>query len=116
MWHAIPRGERGTDRSAASSDEGLSSLDACDLDLGFTPVTNLLPIRRLNLAVGHAADAPAAWFNVSTGTLGLLLQRYERRSEATYWYEAPSVGYAALLEGAPTGLVHHYPALWEAEA
>ncbi|WLA02685.1 putative glycolipid-binding domain-containing protein [Xanthomonas translucens] len=31
-----------------------------DLDLGFTPATNLLQLRRLRLAVGEGADAPAA--------------------------------------------------------
>jgi hypothetical protein len=30
-----------------------------------------------------------------------------------YWYEAPTVGYADLLEVAPTGFIHSYPGLWE---
>jgi uncharacterized protein len=34
---------------------------ALDIDLGFTPATNLLPIRRLNLAVGEHADVRTAW-------------------------------------------------------
>lgn len=89
--------------------------DSVDLDLGFTPATNLLPLRRLDLAVGQSADAPAAWLDVSAGTLTLLIQRYERRSIATYWYEAPTVHYAALLEVASTGFVLRYPGLWEAE-
>jgi hypothetical protein len=86
-----------------------------DLDFGFTPATNLLQLQRLALHVGQAAQAPAAWLDVSTGTLELLPQRYERRAEATYWYEAPRVGYAALLEVAPSGFVRRYPGLWEAE-
>ncbi len=91
-------------------------LAACvDLDLGFTPATNLLPLRRLDLAEHQAADAPAAWLDVAAGTLSLLAQRYERRSLATYWYEAPTVPYAALLEVAATGFVLRYPGLWEAE-
>src|SRR5262245_28413844 len=32
-----------------------------DIDLGFSPSTNLLPIRRLSLAVGEAAEVRAAW-------------------------------------------------------
>jgi hypothetical protein len=32
-----------------------------DIDLGFSPSTNLLPIRRLTLAVGEAATVRAAW-------------------------------------------------------
>lgn len=89
--------------------------DCVDLDLAFTPATNLLPLRRLALAEGQAADAPAAWLNVSAGTLEVLPQRYERRAEAAYWYEAPSGDYAALLEVTPTGFIRRYPGLWEAE-
>jgi hypothetical protein len=94
----------------------------------FSPLTITTAIRRVRLvdcawaASGHiaapprnAANAPAAWFNVSAGTLEVLLQRYERRSETTYWYEASSIRYAALLEVAPIGFVRRYPGLWYAE-
>jgi hypothetical protein len=86
-----------------------------DLDLGFTPATNLLQLGRLALTEGQAADAPVAWLDVSAGTLEVLSQRYERRSATTYWYEAPGFGYAGLLEVAPTGFITRYPGLWEAE-
>jgi uncharacterized protein len=92
-------------------------LQACDdLDLGFSPATNLSQLRRLALAEGQAADAPVAWLDVSSGTLDLLLQRYERRSKLTYWYEAPRFNYAALLEVSALGFVHRYPGLWEVQA
>ena len=91
-------------------------LERCvDLDLGFTPATNLLPLRRLALAEGEAAEAPAAWLDVAGGTLAELPQRYERRGAATYWYEAPTVGYAGLLEVTADGFVRRYPGLWEME-
>src|SRR5262245_54777832 len=32
-----------------------------DVDLGFSPATNTLPIRRLGLAVGEAQDVRSAW-------------------------------------------------------
>jgi len=96
--------------------EVVAELGSCvDLDLGFTPATNLLQLRRLALAEGQAADVPVAWLNVPAGTLEILPQRYERRGTATYWYEAPSVNYAALLEVTPTGFIHRYPGLWEME-
>ena len=92
-------------------------LEHClDLDFGFTPSTNLLQLRRLALPVGQGADAPAAWLDVSTGALSVLAQRYHRRSDTTYWYEAPRFGYAELLEVDPVGFVRRYPGLWEAEA
>ena len=90
--------------------------DCMDLDFGFTPSTNLLQLRRLALECGQAADAPAAWIDVSTSTLDLLVQRYERRSETTYWYEAPRFTYAELLEVDHIGFVQRYPGLWEVEA
>ena len=96
--------------------DALASLppDLVDLDLGFTPATNLLPLRRLALATGAGADAPAAWLDVETGRLEALVQRYERRSETGYRYESPGVGYAALLDVGPLGFVRRYPGLWEA--
>lgn len=86
-----------------------------DLDFGFTPATNVLQLRRLALAVGGAAAAPVAWLDVSAGTLEILPQRYERRGEGLYWYEAPTVGYTDLLEVTPAGFVRRYPGLWQME-
>lgn len=94
----------------------VADVDGCiDLDLGFTPATNLFQLRRLALEEGQAADAPVAWLDVPAGTLDRLHQRYARRTERTYWYEAPRFDYAALLEVSPAGFVRQYPGLWEAE-
>jgi hypothetical protein len=83
-----------------------------DLDLGFTPATNLLPLRRLALEPGAAADTEAAWLDDATWTFSRLPQRYERRSANEYWYESPTAGYAALLTVTPEGFVTDYPGLW----
>jgi hypothetical protein len=92
-------------------------LDECvDLDLGFTPATNALQLRRVAIGKGQAVDVPVAWLDVAAGTLTLLRQRYERRTESSYWYEAPRFDYAALLEVAPSGFVRVYPTLWEMES
>lgn len=93
--------------------EGVASL--MDLDLGFTPATNVIAIRRLNLKPGRVADAPAAWLDVTDWTLKPLEQRYRRLPGDAYAYEAPAFGYAANLEVSPEGLVTRYPGLWEAE-
>jgi len=91
-------------------------LDGCvDLDLGFTPATNALQLRRVALGRGQAADMSVAWLDVTAGTLTLLRQRYERRTETTYWYEAPRFDYTAVLDVGPDGFVHRYPTLWEIE-
>ena len=100
-WHV-------DDRPAAE----LSGL--VDLDLGFTPATNLFPLRRLALRPGQAAEAAAAWLDDESWQLRRLPQRYERRSEHEYWYESPATGYAALLTVTADGFVSDYPGLWTA--
>jgi hypothetical protein len=86
-----------------------------DLDLAFTPSTNLTQIRRARLRRGQSADVPVAWFDLPNRTLVELPQRYERRSAATYWYESPTSNYQALLEVNAQSFVTKYPELWEAE-
>jgi len=94
----------------------MAGLDGCaNVDFGFTPATNLSQLRRVNLAIGQAADVPVAWLDVTSGQLEVLRQRSERRSPSAYWYGAPRFDYAALLEVTPTGFVRRYPELWEAE-
>ena len=118
-------GARPVDLDIARSAGGAWTLDGVpvaglealvDLDLGFTPATNLLPLRRLALAEGEAADAPAAWLDVAAGTLVVLPQRYTRRSATGYWYQSFGVGFAGVLEVEPTGFIRRYPGLWEIEA
>ncbi|WP_248929652.1 putative glycolipid-binding domain-containing protein [Paenibacillus hamazuiensis] len=86
-----------------------------DLDLGFTPATNLLPLRRAPIPLNQSADMSAAWLDVDSGTLKALPQSYKRLSETIYEYKAPTFEYEALLEMAPNGFVRQYPGLWEAE-
>jgi hypothetical protein len=56
-------------------------------------------------------NAPVAWLDASMGMLEFLARRYERRTETTYWYEAPRFEYAAMLEVTPDGFITRYPAL-----
>jgi len=49
-----------------------------DIDLNFSPSTNTLPIRRLNLAIGDAAEVKAAWLRFPSFKLELLSQQYRR--------------------------------------
>jgi hypothetical protein len=110
------RVRRGPDGGWTLNGEGVPRLDGCvDLDLGFTPATNLFQVRRVALQIGQAAAVPVAWLDVPAGTLDVLHQRYERRTEDAYWYEAPRFDYAALLTVSPLGFVTRYPGLWEAE-
>jgi uncharacterized protein len=87
-----------------------------DLDLGFTPATNLQYLRRANLKIGESIDRPVAWWEPGTSTLVDLPQRYQRRDERAYWYESPTVNYEALLEFAANGFARNYPQLWVLES
>jgi uncharacterized protein len=95
----------------------VAGLKGCvDVDLGFTPATNLLQLRRIGLKMGEKAEVPVAWWDLESRGLSLLQQSYERRSQQSYWYEAPRFGYEALLEVAPSGFVLEYPGLWTVES
>ena len=83
-----------------------------DLDYGFTPATNVLQLSRIALEPGQRAEVPVVWFDLDSVALIELPQSYERRTETSYWYEAPTVPYRALLEIASNGFVQSYPGLW----
>lgn len=83
-----------------------------DLDLGFTPATNLIAIRRLSTLLDAETPAPAAYYLEFTHKLGLIEQTYRRTGETTLAYASRPSGYAAELEVSPSGFVTHYPGLW----
>jgi uncharacterized protein len=89
-----------------------------DLDLSFSPATNLLPIRRLGLAVGDAAPVRAAWLRFPEIRLERLEQRYHRRDAERYDYESGTGAdeFRAELRVAPSGFVIEYAGLWTREA
>jgi len=86
-----------------------------DLDLAFTPATNLLPIRRLGLVSGESAAVRAAWLSLPGLSLELLEQVYRRTGEAIYAYESDGGRFTAELSVSGDGFVTRYPGLWEAE-
>lgn len=96
--------------------EPAASVAGCiDIDLAFTPATNLLPIRRLNLPVGASAPAVAAWLPFPELQLRPLDQVYRRSSEGTYDYSSSGGTFQASLAVSPDGFVTNYPGLWVRE-
>jgi hypothetical protein len=87
-----------------------------DLDLNFSPSTNLLPIRRLDLAFGEAAEVNAAWLRFPSFQLEQLPQKYHRLSEDGYRYESTGGPIVAELKVNLSGFVFEYADLWRAEA
>lgn len=91
----------------------LTTLRGCvDVDLGCTPATNTLPIRRLNLAVGESAEVTAAWVRFPSLTIEPLAQTYTRLDVYRYRYES-ATGFSAELTVDELGIVVHYPGGWE---
>lgn len=88
--------------------------EALDLDLGFTPATNTLAIRRLNLPVGGEAEITTAWFDPSDERLKPMRQRYRRTGESEYLYSSDT-GFSARLKVDAQGIVRDYEGLWKAQ-
>jgi hypothetical protein len=88
-------------------------LGCVDIDIGFTPATNLIVLRRLSLKVGQRAEAPAAYLQFPEMRLVRLPQSYQRIGRMEYRYESPSVDYAGTLHVLPSGAVTLYPGLFE---
>jgi hypothetical protein len=86
-----------------------------DLDLNFSPSTNLLPIRRLGLAVGAEASVRAAWLRFPSFALEPLDQLYRRSGETSYRYESAGGTFIADLTVNSAGFVIEYPGVWQIE-
>src|SRR5207237_6443657 len=87
-----------------------------DLDLNFSPSTNLLPIRRLDLAIGAAAEVRAAWLRFPSFALEPLDQVYRRIDAATYRYKSAGGRFDADLQVNAIGFVTEYANIWQIEA
>jgi hypothetical protein len=93
--------------------ESLSLFGECvDIDLAITPATNMLPIRRLDLAIGESRDVNAAWLKIPDLTAEVLPQCYTRLDSHRYRYRSGS-GFSAELQVDDFGLITSYPAAWE---
>jgi hypothetical protein len=91
----------------------LPEFDGCvDVDLNFSPITNMLPIRRLSLALGESAVVNAAWLRFPSFTLEKLQQVYRRTGPRSYHYESAGGTFHAELTVDGGGLVQDYPPLW----
>ncbi len=98
----------------AGADPQLNLAGALDVDLSFSPATNTLPIRRLQLAVGEAANVDVVYVDPHADGLRLASQRYERLDGERYRFS--SGDFAADLAVDGDGLVTSYPGGWTAVA
>jgi hypothetical protein len=88
-----------------------ADLDGCaDIDLEFSPATNMLPIRRLDLPVGSGADLDAAWLRYPGLRVERARQHYHRLAEDRCEFRAGD--FAAELTFDQEGLVRTYGDFW----
>jgi len=115
------RGPEGDRALCLTAEDGRWSVDGVeraavrgcvDVDLGWSPSTNTLPIRRLNLAVGDTRAVIAAWVRFPELTLEPLPQEYRRLAERRYRYSSAGGRFVAELEVDEQGLVTTYGQLW----
>jgi hypothetical protein len=92
-------------------------LDGCtDIDLGWTPATNTVPIRRLDLEVGDTAGIGAAWIRFPELDVVANQQEYTRLAPDRWRYRSGEYDFELTTEPA-SGLVLAYgDDLWVAAA
>lgn len=97
--------------------EGCPEVDGCiDIDLNFSPVTNTLPIRRLEMAVGESEGVRSAWLRFPSFKFEALDQIYTRLDDTTYRYESGGGRFVRELKVNEFGLVTDYPDYWRIES
>jgi hypothetical protein len=105
---ALERSAKGAWTVNGAAARGLKGCS--DVDLGCSPSTNTLPIRRLNLAVGASQTIQAAWVVFPELTVTKAAQTYTRVDEFTYRYA--SGAFEAELSVDDDGLVTVY-SVWQ---
>lgn len=97
-------------------DDDGSHLDGClDIDLEASAMTNALPVRRLSLAPGEHAHAPAAYVRLAEREIDRLDQMYTRLNDQdgrpSFDYQALAFDFRCRLTYDRAGLVLAYPGI-----
>ncbi|MED5525364.1 putative glycolipid-binding domain-containing protein [Gallaecimonas pentaromativorans] len=83
-----------------------------DVDLGFTLATNMLPIKRLDLAVGDDRTIKVIWYRFPQGRFEVVEQNYAHLAPRLYRYTNLATGFTADLSIDDNGMVKDYGELW----
>ncbi|HUF67450.1 MAG TPA: putative glycolipid-binding domain-containing protein [Longimicrobiales bacterium] len=117
----IEAGDSAADVELSRNSQGLwfragepaPEFDGCmDVDLGFSPCTNTLPIRRLGLKIGAAARIAAVWLRFPRLDLLRSDQIYTRLDTNLYRYQSGDGAFTAELVVDDHGIVTQYADLW----
>jgi uncharacterized protein len=83
-----------------------------DVDVGFTPATNMNALNRTRLEIGAATRTTAGWLDPGDWAVKPLVQICRRIWETRYAHASPMHDYCAGLVVETSGLVRSYPGLW----
>jgi hypothetical protein len=91
----------------------LPALDGCiDIDIAWTPLTNTLPIRRLNLQPGQREDISVVFFEMPSLEFDVWQQQYTGLDSEHVRYESVASGFQRDLTIDDEGFVVDYPDLF----
>ncbi len=95
-------------------DQPLDALQGCiDVDIMVTPLTNTLPIRRLQLAPGESREISVVYIAAPDLSIRPFRQRYTRLDDGQHYrYESLESGFTAVLPVDDDGFVVDYPGIW----
>jgi hypothetical protein len=120
VWLRANQGERSVNLSSRNgrwrvNGKPAEGLAGClDIDLGWSPSTNTLPIRRLGLAMGEASGpVTAAWVSFPDLHVQPLPQEYRRISARVYRYTSQGGEFQADLLLDDHRVVVDYEGLWQ---
>lgn len=89
-------------------------LEGCiDVDISFTPFTNTLPIRRLNLNPGETREIKVLYVDVLEKKVSLLKQQYRCMAAGSYRYRNVPNDFEAVIRTDENGYVTDYPGLFK---
>jgi uncharacterized protein len=95
-------------------DQPFDALQGCiDVDIMLTPLTNTLPIRRLQLAPGESREISVVYVAAPDLSIRPFQQRYTRLDDGQHYrYESLESGFTAELPVDDDGFVVDYPGIW----
>jgi hypothetical protein len=109
--HLLANGE-GT--WADADERHIPDLDGCiDVDIQWSPLTNTLPVRRLDLRQGDEQDITVAYIELPGLSVRKVTQHYTRTGERTIQYASETRDFVRELTLDDEGFVVDYPDLFE---
>jgi hypothetical protein len=96
-----------------SDNENLNEFYECiDIDIPLTPLTNTLPIKRLQLAEGQSREIKVLYLDLLAKEIKPVQQKYSRISSFEYHYENVPNDFEATIAVDESGFVVDYPPLF----